>query len=186
MRLKVIIICLVFAALPLYADPLYTITVRGLRRDFPLLAWQMTYQITAASQGEAETLAVERAKADGCEAASAHIVSVTVTLAPENSRPSAPVIVVMPPPETPEPEAPRIEYEEAYKAGYDHGVTGFLTGRGAVILNHEIPEKYRLAEQEQAYKNGYARGFTDEKAKAERSPTRQPPSSPPRPRDTRR
>jgi hypothetical protein len=59
----------------------------------------------------------------------------------------------------------------------DHGVTGYITGRGAVILNHEIPEKYRLAEQEQAYKNGYAKGFAEEQVKAERRVRR--PSPPP-------
>ena len=147
MRLKTFIVCLLFAATPLCADNLYTITIRGLRKDFPLLAWQMTYQITAAAQGTAETLAMERAKQDGCEAASAHIVSVTVTLAPENSRPTAPVVVVVSPPASPEPEAPRIEYDEAYQAGYDHGITGYITGTGAIILNHEIPKKYRIAEQ---------------------------------------
>jgi hypothetical protein len=177
MRLKTFIACLFFAALPLYADNLYTITIRGLNKDFPLIAWQMTYRVTAAAQAEAETLAMERARQDGCEAASAHIVSVTVTVPPENSRPAAAVIIVAPPTQTPEPEPPRIEYEEAYQAGYDHGITGYITGKGAVILNHEIPEKYRLAEQEQAYKNGYAKGFFDEKAKAQRRP--RPPSPPP-------
>jgi hypothetical protein len=60
---------------------------------------------------------MEKAKQDGCETVSAHIVSVTVTLSPENSHPAAPVIVVVSPPQTPEPEPPRIEYEEAYQAG---------------------------------------------------------------------
>jgi hypothetical protein len=177
---------LVFAAFSLYADPLYTITVRGLRQDFPLIAWQMTYKISAAAQGEAERIALQNARRDGCEAASAHIVETTVTLTPDNS-PVAPVIIVQPPAQPPDPK-PQIEYEEAYRAGRDHGITGYITGRDAVILNREIPEKYRLAEQEQAYKNGYARGFADEKAKAERSPPRKPPPPPPRPKpgETRR
>jgi hypothetical protein len=185
MKIKAVIVCLFLAAFRLYADSLYTITIRGLRQDFPLIAWQMTYRVTAASQREAETLAMEKAKQDGCETVSAHIVSVTVTLSPENSRPPAPVIAAVPAPQPPEPQPPRIEYEEAYQPGYDHGITGYITSRGPVILNHEIPEKYRLAGQEQAYKNGYAKGFSEEKAKSERPRPRQP-SPPPRHADTRR
>jgi hypothetical protein len=45
MRRTIIIVCLVFSVFSVYADPLYTITVRGLRQDFPLIAWQMTYKI---------------------------------------------------------------------------------------------------------------------------------------------
>jgi hypothetical protein len=137
----------------------------------------MTYHIKAAAQGEAERLAIEKARRDGCESVSVHIVEVTVALTPDankqqNTQPApAPVIIVNPTPvpQTSDTQPPRIEYQEAYQAGYDHGITGFLTGRNAGVLNSEIPEKYRVAEQEQAYKNGYARGFADEKTKAEQA-----------------
>jgi hypothetical protein len=183
MKVKLIVIIILFAAFSLCADPLYTVTVRGLRQDFPLIAWQMTYKITAAAQAEAERIALQNARRDGCEASSAHIVEMSVTLTPEDSRSAAPIIIVTSPAQDPEPK-PEIAYEEAYQAGYDHGVTGYITGRGAVILNHEIPEKYRLAKQEQAYKNGYAKGFAEEQAKSERRVRR--PSPPPTRPDPRR
>jgi hypothetical protein len=173
-----LVFCVVTAAL--YADPLYTITVRGLNRQFPLIAWQMTYRINAGSQQEAELQALANARRDGCEENSAYIVETTVTVTPGDTRPVAPVIIItpapLPPPPKPEPE---VEYQEAYKAGYDHGITGFLTGRGNFILNSEIPEKYREAQQEQGYKNGYARGYADEEEKAKRkarTPHRPAPS----------
>jgi hypothetical protein len=183
MRRTLGVIVIFLAAFPLCADPLYTVTVRGLRQDFPLIAWQMTYKITAATQAEAEHTALQNARRDGCEAASAHIVEMSVTLSPGDSRPVTPIIIVTPPAQASE-HPPRIDYQEAYQAGYDHGVTGFITGRGAVILNHEIPEKYRLAEQEQGYKNGYAKGYAEEQAKAERRVRR--PSPPPSRPDPRR
>jgi hypothetical protein len=169
----------------LSADPLYTVTVRGLRKDLPFLAWQMTYRVTAATQKDAELQAMSNARRDGCEETSAYIVETTVTLTPDDTRPATPVIVVLPPqntqqPEPPQESSPAIEYEEAYKAGYDHGVTGFLTNRGNFILNAEIPDKYREAEQGQAYKNGYARGFANEKLKAEKNKRKQSPPKPSR------
>jgi hypothetical protein len=180
------ILVFLLAATSLYADSVFTITVRGLRKDFPLLAWQMTYRINAASQEMAELQALEKARNDGCDATSAHIVATTVTLTPGNTRSVPPVIIIVPPQtqdETPSAPEPVIEYQEAYQAGYDHGITGFLTGRNNFVLNAEIPDKYREAEQGQAYKNGYARGFADEKAKAER---RRPPAQrPDPPRQTR-
>lgn len=173
-------LCVITASLS--ADPLYTIIVRGLNKQFPLIAWQMTYRITAATQKEAELQAMTNARRDGCEETSAYIVETTVTLTPDDTRPVAPVIIVAPPQNPPQESKPVIEvveYEEAYKAGYDHGVTGFLTNRGNFILNTEIPDKYREAGQGQAYKNGYARGYADEKSKAEKAKQKQPPPKPP-------
>ena len=161
----------------LHAAPLYTITVRGLNKQFPLIAWQMTYRITADTQKEAELQAMANARRDGCEETSAYIVETTITLTPDDKRPAAPVIIVATPQNPPQESKPVvevIEYDEAYRAGYDHGITGFLTNRGNFILNTEIPEKYRESEQGQAYKNGYARGYADEELKAERAKRKLP------------
>jgi hypothetical protein len=93
-----------------------------------------------------------------------------VTLTPEEARTVAPVIIITPAAPPPAKEEPKPGYQEAHQAGYDHGVTGFLTGRGNFILNAEIPEKYREAGEEQGYKNGYAKGYAEEKTRAARRP----------------
>jgi hypothetical protein len=39
MKSIVFCICLILSALPLFADNMYTITVRGLNNNFPLIVW---------------------------------------------------------------------------------------------------------------------------------------------------
>ncbi|GHV73253.1 hypothetical protein AGMMS49940_05550 [Spirochaetia bacterium] len=89
---------------------------------------------------------------------------------PKQAEPTT-IIITQPSVPTPqEKEAvPEISYDESYQAGYDHGITGFLTGRNNSVANEDVPDKYRKSQQVQAYKNGYARGFADEKIKAEKA-----------------
>jgi hypothetical protein len=193
---KLFLVLLIFTGISVYADTWYTITVRGLNKDLPFLAWQMTYKIKAVSQREAEQTAKSKAEQDGCVKDSAYIVEITAVLEPGKEQSEPATIIINQPPPVPEPspptqspaqsetttviitepkmppaqektDIPAITYDESYRAGYDHGVTGFLTNRDNYVVNDDIPEKYRQSEQVQAYKNGYARGFADEKEKAD-------------------
>jgi hypothetical protein len=165
----------------IFADSIFSITVRGINSAYIFLAWERTYSITALTLAEAEFKALERARNEGCEKTSAYIFKETVTIMPEQSRPT-------PPPQpapTPVNQGPHINYDIAYRAGYDHGITGFLTAMNPNLSSRNVPPMYEKAGFSQAYQNGYARGFADEKQKAELKASTEKKTSPSRQHEPR-